>query len=197
LRNPVVDPDGDTVTIDLGDLPEGTAGRYVLTATNAYGDDSAVLEITIRNPVPVVGLVLAGGGSKGAFEVGAVRCLYDVFGVNPSIIAGTSVGALNAAKLSEGRAAFIELEALWEGLRTDADLYLKPGWFQTLEPTIAGLLEAVSGRCWRTSPSAPSRPFSTTRSASSQRQSSGSLASCTASSPRSTRSSPAASTRRT
>ena len=49
---------------------------------------------------PVVGIVLAGGGAKGSFEVGVVRYLYDR-GIRPNIICGTSVGALNAIKLAE------------------------------------------------------------------------------------------------
>ncbi len=43
-----------------------------------------------------VGLVLSGGGAKGAYHVGAVQCLAD-HGVRFTAIAGTSVGALNGA----------------------------------------------------------------------------------------------------
>jgi hypothetical protein len=43
-------------------------------------------------------IVLSGGGAKGDFEVGAVRCIYDR-GIRPDIICGVSVGAINAVKL--------------------------------------------------------------------------------------------------
>ena len=46
-------------------------------------------------------IVISGGGAKGDFEVGALRLLYDR-GIRPDIICGTSVGAINGAKLAEG-----------------------------------------------------------------------------------------------
>jgi NTE family protein len=46
-------------------------------------------------------IVLGGGGARGDFEVGALRFLYDQ-GVMPDVLVGTSVGAINAAKLAEG-----------------------------------------------------------------------------------------------
>jgi len=47
-------------------------------------------------------LVLSIGATEGDFEVGAVRRLFEL-GVTPDLIAGTSVGAINAAKLAEGK----------------------------------------------------------------------------------------------
>ena len=50
-----------------------------------------------------VGLVLAGGGARGAYEAGAVSVLLphlEERGERPSIITGTSVGALSAAFLA-------------------------------------------------------------------------------------------------
>lgn len=46
-----------------------------------------------------VGLVLAGGAAKGAYQVGAVRRLAEA-GVQLTAVAGTSIGALNAAVLA-------------------------------------------------------------------------------------------------
>src|SRR3954453_15453653 len=49
-----------------------------------------------------VGLVLAGGGARGAYEVGAVSVLLPELerrGERPRILVGTSIGALNAAFL--------------------------------------------------------------------------------------------------
>lgn len=50
-----------------------------------------------------VGLVLAGGGARGAYEIGALSVLLaelDRRGERPVVVVGTSVGALNAAFLA-------------------------------------------------------------------------------------------------
>lgn len=50
-----------------------------------------------------VGLILAGGGARGAYEIGALSVLLPVLeerGERPRVIVGTSVGALNAAFLA-------------------------------------------------------------------------------------------------
>jgi NTE family protein len=48
---------------------------------------------------PRFGLVLAGGGARGAYEVGVLEYLADV-GLEPDIIAGASIGALNGSVIS-------------------------------------------------------------------------------------------------
>lgn len=53
-----------------------------------------------------VGLVLAGGGARGAYEVGALSVLLpalDRQGWRPSILVGTSVGGINAVSLGASR----------------------------------------------------------------------------------------------
>jgi predicted acylesterase/phospholipase RssA len=86
-------------------------------------------------PFPVVAIVLAGGGAKGSFEVGAVRYLYDQ-GIRPNILCGTSVGAINAAKLAEGEGdptrGLPGLESIWLGLKQNSDMYEKEPWLQSL-----------------------------------------------------------------
>ena len=42
------------------------------------------------------GLVLEGGGAKGAYEIGACKALEEM-GMNITAVTGTSVGALNGA----------------------------------------------------------------------------------------------------
>jgi NTE family protein len=52
-----------------------------------------------------VGLVLSGGGARGAYELGVLSVLAPVLqrrGERPRVIVGTSVGALNAAYLAAG-----------------------------------------------------------------------------------------------
>ncbi|MFI6979209.1 patatin-like phospholipase family protein [Embleya sp. NPDC050154] len=68
----------------------------------------------------VWGLVLAGGGAKGAYQVGVLRRLAEE-GLEPRAISGASIGALNAAvvasspSLAEGAA---RLAVVWEALGT-------------------------------------------------------------------------------
>lgn len=57
-----------------------------------------------------VGLVLSGGGARGAYEMGALSVLLPALedaGQSPRVIVGTSIGAINAAFL----ASFAELDA--------------------------------------------------------------------------------------
>jgi NTE family protein len=71
-----------------------------------------------------VGLVLAGGGARGAYELGALSALLPVLearGERPRVIVGTSVGALNAAFLgatADLPAAEVVARGLsiWEGI---------------------------------------------------------------------------------
>ena len=56
--------------------------------------------------------------------MGAVKYLYQEFGVRPSLILGCSAGSLNGAKLAEGGDdAPARLEAIWRGLDSNADMY--------------------------------------------------------------------------
>ncbi len=66
-----------------------------------------------------VALVLQGGGAYGAFQVGVIEALYNR-GLRPSIIIGTSVGALNGAKLAEGyEGVQNDLVDLWMSIEDD------------------------------------------------------------------------------
>lgn len=71
------------------------------------------------------GLVLSGGGARGAYQVGVISALAERCpGPLPfPVITGVSVGAINAAVLAEGADDFpraaAKLEALWRGLRSE------------------------------------------------------------------------------
>ncbi len=72
-----------------------------------------------------IGLVLQGGGALGAYEAGAVKCLYDS-GMECAIVAGASSGAANAVTLAAAKTyPPDELEAMWNGLKT-ADILVPP-----------------------------------------------------------------------
>lgn len=58
-------------------------------------DEASPLTHTRYDPV----LVLSGGGSLGAAQVGVLRSIYRA-GFRPAAIVGTSVGAINGAFLS-------------------------------------------------------------------------------------------------
>ena len=54
-----------------------------------------------RRETPVRGLVLAGGGARGSYQVGVWQALQEM-GWEPGVIAGTSVGCLNGAMFALG-----------------------------------------------------------------------------------------------
>jgi NTE family protein len=82
-------------------------------------------------PETPVGLVLSGGGAKGAYEAGVALALA-ARGVPIRLAAGSSAGALNSAALADGR--LDRLEALWRGVTREQVYALRPGVF------FAGLL---------------------------------------------------------
>jgi len=66
-------------------------------------------------------LVLSGGASKGAFQVGALRYLINDLNIQYDALCGVSVGALNCAFLSQfpkaqEKEAFIQLQDLWNNI---------------------------------------------------------------------------------
>ena len=110
-------------------MPELDVTRLVRAArTN-------LLRRMARRPIA---FVLSGGGSQGSFEVGVLRYLYGDLGLKPSILVGSSVGAIIAAKLAEGddeatgRCAMDELEAIWRGLDSNRDMWLTEPWLDKL-----------------------------------------------------------------
>lgn len=63
-------------------------------------------------------LVLGGGGSRGAYQVGAVTALYEL-GYDFDIIVGTSVGSLNGAFFTCESASLETAVELWSKVTTD------------------------------------------------------------------------------
>ena len=74
---------------------------------------------------PKKALVLSGGGSKGALQVGMANRLFDD-GFRPDFVAGVSVGALNAFFLAQHRPD--RLDALWREIKSSGDVY-RTRWF--------------------------------------------------------------------
>jgi NTE family protein len=67
-------------------------------------------------------LVLSGGGGRGAYHVGVMRYLVECGwmqdGIGPDIIAGTSIGSINASALASGL-TIDQLEELWLNMHTE------------------------------------------------------------------------------
>jgi len=92
-----------------------------------------------------VGLVLAGGAARGAYEVGVLEHIVEHvsrdlgFDVPFDVICGTSVGAINAccvaAWADEHRARIARLASVWTGLKI----------YEILRPTTGGFLDVARG----------------------------------------------------
>jgi len=72
--------------------------------------------MTTQATAPVTALVLGGGGSRGAVEVGVYRALVEL-GVHVDLIVSSSIGAVNGALIAAGLSPG-ELEDCWRALRT-------------------------------------------------------------------------------
>ena len=58
-------------------------------------------------------LVLGGGGSKGAYQIGAWKALREL-GISFDLVVGTSIGALNGALMAQG--SYERAVELWESI---------------------------------------------------------------------------------
>ena len=71
-----------------------------------------------------LGVVLSGGGAKGAYEAGFLKALSE-FNIQPNAIAGTSIGALNGAIYSANKntkEVALILEKIWRDLANSSSL---------------------------------------------------------------------------
>lgn len=65
-----------------------------------------------------IGLVLSGGGSRGAYQAGALKAIKDLkLSELVTIVAGSSIGAINGAAFVQGD--FDKLEYIWKHLSYD------------------------------------------------------------------------------
>ncbi|HEY9601880.1 MAG TPA: patatin-like phospholipase family protein [Allocoleopsis sp.] len=91
----------------------------------------------MKSATPQVGLVLVGGGAKGAYQAGALKYLAEETAIEPEIIAGTSIGALNGAVL----AAHPPFD---RGVRRLNELWDRLGYEQILHPNTGTVLRTLS-----------------------------------------------------
>ena len=76
-----------------------------------------------------LGLVLSGGGAKGAYQAGILRYMAEI-NMQPEMVSGTSIGALNASVVSAQRdihTASLAVNKIWEGLGNSKPLKLGSG----------------------------------------------------------------------
>lgn len=80
-----------------------------------------------------LGLVLSGGGAKGAYQAGILNYMAEI-NMQPAMVSGTSIGALNASVVSaqgDIHAAASAVNTIWEGLGNSTPLKLGSGAFIT------------------------------------------------------------------
>lgn len=76
-------------------------------------------------------VVMSGGGSKGAFQLGALDYLVNEKGLDFQVIAGVSTGSLNAVTIAQGRDReglrdhLGKLRDIWMNIRSYKDVYRK------------------------------------------------------------------------
>jgi NTE family protein len=91
-------------------------------------------------------LVLSGGGARGAYHIGVIEALvahgWMEDGVGPDIIAGTSIGAINAAALASGLRVE-QLKQHWLRMHTEEVHRLSGDLPPVVRPLIRFLLRSV------------------------------------------------------
>ena len=90
----------------------------------------------MKSANPKFGLVLTGGGAKGAYQAGALKYLAEL-GLEPQIIAGSSIGALNGAVLSSH-------QPFEQGVRRLNELWTQLGQAPILRPNTGKVLPVFS-----------------------------------------------------
>ncbi|MGB3721286.1 MAG: patatin-like phospholipase family protein [Pacificimonas sp.] len=72
---------------------------------------------------PDLAIVLSGGGSKGAFQVGVLDELVTRRGLSVDLYAGISTGAIQALGAAQDR--IDDLRGVWEGIESERDIFKK------------------------------------------------------------------------
>jgi NTE family protein len=91
-------------------------------------------------------LVLSGGGARGAYHVGVIAALVELGwmedGRGPDILAGTSIGAINAAALASGLTVS-QLRAAWLRMHTEDVHRLSADLPAVVRPLVRFMLRGV------------------------------------------------------
>jgi len=94
-----------------------------------------------------LGLVLSGGGARGAFQVGVYeRLLRDArFADGPAVLSGTSAGAINAALIAAGKSPR-EMMRFWNGIADNPPVAASARFFHSATRTLMRLTVEESAR---------------------------------------------------
>lgn len=95
-----------------------------------------------------VGLVLSGGGAKGAYQVGVLKALRKL-GTEVHVVSGASIGALNAGVLAsaDNFAAGVEhIEEIWLELARNSPLEVNKSVYPKLLLLAGATLHPMAGR---------------------------------------------------
>jgi predicted acylesterase/phospholipase RssA len=105
-----------------------------------------------------LGLVLSGGGARGAFQVGVYeRLLEDPrFAGGPVVLSGTSAGAINAALIAAGRSPQ-EMMDFWNEIADDPPVVASALFFRSAMLSLLRLAAEEARRWLRTT--GPARTF--------------------------------------
>ena len=91
-------------------------------------------------------IVLGGGGSLGAYQVGAFKYLYEI-GYDYDIVYGTSIGSVNGLVMSQGLESYPYLQELWDNItikditNDDIEMYMN---FESKANTIKSIKDIVT-----------------------------------------------------
>lgn len=87
-----------------------------------------------------LGLVLSGGGARGAFQVGVYeRLLEDPNFRSPSVLSGTSAGSINAALIAAGKTP-AQMRQFWLEIADDPPVKTSAQFFETAAWAVMQLL---------------------------------------------------------
>jgi NTE family protein len=104
---------------------------------------------------PTLGLVLSGGGARGAFQVGVIERLLEDrrFAGGPAVLSGTSAGGINSALLAAGKTP-AEMMDFWRAIGANPPVVASHLFF---EGVLRGVLRLTLGeiRYWLSGP----KPF--------------------------------------
>ncbi len=130
--------------------------RLLSSGTQTRDDDDAMSGTSTHHGFGAdertFGLVLSGGGARGAFQVGAYQRLLDDprFCAGPRVLSGTSAGSINAALIAAGRSPR-EMLDFWQDIATDPPVIASARFFRDATASLLKLTFAEFFR-WLGSP---------------------------------------------
>ena len=109
-------PMRDDAMREFGCRMAGAAGSWARREGETHGHwvHGATGPMTLRG-TRRIGIVLSGGGAKGAYQIGCLRALQDAGLADVRAVAGTSVGAMNGVLFCARK--LDEAEAIWRRAR--------------------------------------------------------------------------------